>query len=254
MLTRQCRTLVVRHKITWWVEKPCSIFLLALDLSQRGKKVNFFIFLFFFFLFFLIFLFYFFPSFFFPLCPFRSNTICKANGMQPNHCGGSRGHWHRYGPIGQDINIGKTYTAKYYGGYCTPTVRTGVRATMQFTTKLCSCPTVGQGLVGRSSCVNCEIGQAAPDNKSPCAPCTAGRYQDQNVASSYGCKTCAAGKIATSSSVACTNCPAGRSQERGAFCFIFFIFFLSFILFSHSLFHSLSLSLTLSLSPATFEL
>jgi hypothetical protein len=29
-----------------------------------------------------------------------SNTICKANGMQPNHCTGSQPYWFRYGPIG----------------------------------------------------------------------------------------------------------------------------------------------------------
>ena len=28
-----------------------------------------------------------------------SNTICKATGMQPNHCSGNSRYWYRYGPI-----------------------------------------------------------------------------------------------------------------------------------------------------------
>jgi hypothetical protein len=142
-----------------------------------------------------------------------SNTICKAEGMQPHHCGGGS-VWHRYGPINQQTGVGKTFTVKYWGGSCTSRYVNSVKKTITFTTNLCQCSNPGQGLQGRKTCVNCAKGEASLNNKSPCLPCVAGRYQDQNVATSWGCKTCEAGRVASSSTSSCAACPVGQSQEK----------------------------------------
>ena len=157
--------------------------------------------------------------------PTNTMGICKASSP-PTHCG-NRYSWHRYGPIPVPTDVGGTYTVKYYGGGCTSQSNPGVRSTMTFQTKLCTCTTPGEGLtVGvANTCDTCPQGQASANNKSPCQACTAGKYQDQNVASSWGCKTCAAGQSATTDSVACTACPAGQSQEKGKRCLSSFFFY-----------------------------
>ena len=158
--------------------------------------------------------------------PTNTRGICKASSP-PTHCG-TRYSWHRYGPIPVPTTVGGTYTVKYYGGGCTSRSNPGVAATMTFQTKLCACTTPGEGLTGSGysfTCVTCPPGRASANNKSPCQDCTAGKYQDQNVASSWGCKTCAAGQSATIASVACTDCPAGQSQEKGKRCLSSFFFY-----------------------------
>jgi hypothetical protein len=146
-----------------------------------------------------------------------TNGICKANNMEPYHCAGNKAHWHRYGPIGQRTDQQNTLTASYYGGSCTCggcTVPTGVKSTLVFTTKVCTCTVAGEGL-NNGICSACTKGKSAADGKSPCIACPLGQYQDQNEATSYGCKTCAAGKVAASASVSCTSCSTGKSQEKG---------------------------------------
>ena len=110
----------------------------------------------------------------------NTNMICKANGMQPNHCSGRSSYWFRYGPINK--NGATTLTIKVYGiggDY-------GIKKTFTFTPKLCECTTVGEGL-SISGCRKCTIGQSAQNGISDCASCTSGKYQDQNAASSWGC-------------------------------------------------------------------
>ena len=110
----------------------------------------------------------------------NTNMICKANGMQPDHCSVRSSNWFRYGPINK--NGATTLTIKVYGiggDY-------GIKKTFTFTPKLCECTTVGEGL-SISGCRKCTIGQSAKNGISDCASCTSGKYQNQNAASSWGC-------------------------------------------------------------------
>ena len=84
-------------------------------------------------------------------------------------------------------------------------------STISFTTKLCSCVTPGEGLYN-NKCWACPVGKAAATSSSPCKSCTAGQYQDQGTALSYGCKTCSAGQYSVDKEQPCTNCPTGQSQ------------------------------------------
>ena len=111
----------------------------------------------------------------------KTNMICKANGMQPYHCTGGPPNWFRYGPISK--NGATALTISVYGMGCDSE---SPRRTWNFTPKLCQCSTSGEGL-SATSCNKCARGQAAADGISPCAPCTGGKYQDQNVASAWGC-------------------------------------------------------------------
>ena len=120
-----------------------------------------------------------------------SNSICNANNQAPNHHPYSSytdKEIFRYGPINQNSATARTYTASIYNfcdcfsNYC------GISRTFSFTTKICSCQVAGQGLTNEV-CTACPIGQSAATARSSCAPCTAGKYQDQNAASSWGCKT-----------------------------------------------------------------
>ena len=111
----------------------------------------------------------------------NTNMICKANGMQPHHCSGSQPNWFRYGPINK--NGATALKIQVYGMGCDSE---SPRRTWNFTPKLCRCTTTGQGLSG-SGCSNCGIGQSASNGISSCAPCTGGKYQNQNVAPAWGC-------------------------------------------------------------------
>ena len=110
----------------------------------------------------------------------NTNMICKANGMQPNHCSGSSSYWYRYGPVNK--NGATALKIEVYG----VGAQSGIQKTFHFTPKLCQCTTVGEGL-SISGCRKCTIGQSAKNGISDCASCTSGKYQDQNAASSWGC-------------------------------------------------------------------
>ena len=84
-------------------------------------------------------------------------------------------------------------------------------STISFTTKLCSCVTPGEGLYN-NICHECTVGKAAATLSSRCKSCTAGRYQEQAIATSYGCKTCSAGQHSVDKEQPCTNCATGQSQ------------------------------------------
>jgi hypothetical protein len=76
---------------------------------------------------------------------------------------------------------------------------------------LCSCVTPGKGLKD-NKCQACPAGAAAATSSSPCKYCTAGRYQEQAIATSYGCKTCSAGQHSVDKKQSCINCATGQSQ------------------------------------------